>query len=199
LTSVLFITGAGGALGRAVCLQFAQDGVKQISGLDISKKGLDETASILLQVFPGVVFHKIVADLTREEEVQRAIQETVLKFGRIDYAVNNAGIGQPLKPTSETNLADFDKVMAVNVKGLFLCEKYELLQMEKQEPRNLANSSSCVTSSPSGRSSLTIRECNTRPESKGAIVNVSSILGFLSMANLSLYNASKHGKLEFRA
>lgn len=179
-------------MGRAICLQFAQDGVRRISGLDISESALNETESVLLQGFPDVVFYKLVADLTREEEVQLAIQETVLKFGRIDYAVNNAGIGQPLKPTSETKLADFDTVMAVNVRGVFLCEKYELLQMQEQEPRNSATSGSLAVSpvpnrSPSGGS-------RARPASKGIIVNVSSILGFLSMPNLSLYNASKHGK-----
>jgi NAD(P)-dependent dehydrogenase (short-subunit alcohol dehydrogenase family) len=130
----------------------------------------------LHKAFPDVVFHKVVADLTKEENVQSAVQETVQKFGSIDYAVNNAGIGQPLKPSSETNLADFDRLMAVNVKGVFLCEKYELQQMQKQEPRNSSSSA--------------------RPASKGVIVNVSSILGFLAMPNLSLYNASKHGKLE---
>jgi len=143
---VLFITGAGGALGRAVCLQFAREGVQRISGLDISARALDETASALLENFPDVVFHKAVADLTREEDIRGAIEQTVLKFGCIDYAINNAGIGQPLKPTSEIDLADFDKVMAVNLKGVFLSEKYELLQMEKQEPRALTHSSRCAVS-----------------------------------------------------
>jgi NAD(P)-dependent dehydrogenase (short-subunit alcohol dehydrogenase family) len=140
---------------------------------------MKDTASVLHKAFPHVVFHQLVADLTNEENVRRAVQETVQKFGSIDYAVNNAGIGQPLKPSSETSLADFDKLMAVNVKGVFLCEKYELLQMQKQEPHNSVKSSSTI-----------------RPASKGVIVNVSSILGFLAIPNLSLYNASKHGRLE---
>lgn len=79
-------------------------------------------------------FLPLALDLTQESEVESAIQKTVAKFGRIDYAINNAGIGQPLKPTSETDVADFEKVMAVNLKGVFLCEKHELRQMEKQEP-----------------------------------------------------------------
>ncbi len=73
--------------------------------------------------------------MTNEDEVEQAIRKTVDAFGRIDYAVNNAAIGQrKLGPTSETDLDEFDRVMGVNLRGVFICEKYELRQMELQEP-----------------------------------------------------------------
>lgn len=58
----------------------------------------------------------------------------VEKFGRLDYAVNNAGIGQPLGVTAKTTPEDFDKVVGVNMKGLWHCERFELEQMMKQTP-----------------------------------------------------------------
>lgn len=115
-------------------MQFARDGATKIAGLDISAASLDGTAQELAQEFEGVEFLSIVTDLTQEEEVKKAIEQTVARFGRIDYAINNAAIGQTLAPTSETSLTEFDKVMAVNLRGVFICEKYELRQMEKQEP-----------------------------------------------------------------
>lgn len=101
----------------------------------------------------------------------KAIHLTVSTFGRLDYAVNNAGIGQPLATTADTVLHDFDKVMAVNVKGVWLAEKFELQQMLKQD----------VVPSLSGQ--------------RGAIVNVSSVLGLLAMPHLGLYNSAKHAIL----
>jgi NAD(P)-dependent dehydrogenase (short-subunit alcohol dehydrogenase family) len=82
-----------------------------------------------------VEFLKIPVDLSKEAEVAKAIEITVAKFGRIDYAVNNAAVGQRrLVPTSEASLEDFDRLMSVNFRGVFICDKYELKQMETQEP-----------------------------------------------------------------
>lgn len=121
-------------MGRAVCMQFARDGVTRIAGLDISSESLDHTAEEFGKEGLKVEFVKLVVNLTQEAEVEQAIQQTVAAFGRIDYACNVAGIGQRLSPTSEATMEEFDKVMAVNLRGCFLCEKYELRQMEKQEP-----------------------------------------------------------------
>lgn len=128
-------------------LQFARDGVTRIAGLDISAEGLEGTAKELLQECPGVDFLKLKADLTKEAEVEDAIKQVVDKFGRIDYAVNNAGIGQKLAPTSETTLEEFDRVIAVNLRGVYICEKHELRQMEKQTP--IETTSRCVLSTGS--------------------------------------------------
>lgn len=132
--SVAFVTGAGGTVGRATILQFARDGVSKIAGLDISSDAIAESEKAMRQEFPGVKFLSIVADLTKIDQVQNAIQLVVKMFGRLDHAVNNAGIGQVLLPTAETSDSEFDKVMNVNLKGLWHCEKFELAQMEKQDP-----------------------------------------------------------------
>lgn len=122
----------------------------------------------------------IVADLTVEEAVRAAINQVVQKFGAIHYAINNAGVGQPLVPTGEANPADFDRVMNINFKGVWLCEKYELLEMVKQVERPVSASVS----------SLATVRCE-----RGSIVNVSSVLGYLAMKNLAIYNSSKHAIL----
>ncbi|KAI1859613.1 uncharacterized protein JN550_011921 [Neoarthrinium moseri] len=171
-SGVAFITGAGGAVGQATCIQFARDGVTRISGLDISKSGLEATASILSKDFPNVKFHPVVLDLTVEAEVQRAVNETVATFGRLDYAVNNAGVAQRLLPTTGVTLDEYNKLMDINIKAVYLCEKYELMQMLTQDP-------------------LPANELH-RNGSRGTIVNVASIAGFLAMPSLSLYTMSKH-------
>ncbi|RFU25146.1 hypothetical protein B7463_g11191, partial [Scytalidium lignicola] len=175
LSGVVFITGAGGAVGRATALRFAHHGAKKIAGLDINPTALDGTASALNAVNPDVEFLAITADLTSEEAVASAIETVVSKFGAIHYAINNAGVGQLLLPTGETETKDFDRVMSINFKGVWVCEKYELEQMIKQEPRTISSSGSI--------------------SERGAIINVSSVLGYMAMPNLGIYNSSKHAIL----
>ncbi|EXJ63540.1 uncharacterized protein A1O5_11301 [Cladophialophora psammophila CBS 110553] len=173
---VALITGAGGSIGRAVALGFARHGVTGIAGLDVSSKGLQGTASALSAVYPAVKFLPITADLTSESAVANAVSQVVAEFGAIHYAANNAGIGRPFGPTHETDTKDYDCVMEVNVKGVWLCEKYELEQMLKQEPRQVNPSVPGVLE-------------------RGSIVVTASTLGLRAMSNLSVYNMSKHAVL----
>lgn len=173
---VAFITGAGGSIGRAVALGFARHGVTKIAGLDVSSQGLQETASVLAAAYPDVQFLPISADLTSETAVASAVAQVVSKFGGIQYAANNAGIGRPYGPTDETDTKDYDSVMEVNVKGVWLCEKYELAQMVKQEPRQVNPAVPAILE-------------------RGSIVNTASTLALRAMPNLSVYNTSKHAVL----
>lgn len=75
-----------------------------------------------------------MTDLTQAEQVQHAIECTVKEFGRIDHAVNNAGIGQKFGTTAETSGQEYEKVLSVNLKGVWHCERLELEQMIKQDP-----------------------------------------------------------------
>ncbi|KAK5047283.1 hypothetical protein LTR84_006805 [Exophiala bonariae] len=134
LRGAALITGAGGALGRAITLQFARDGVRRIAALDLSDKGLTETAEALKSEVPNVEFLPISVDIGDEEQVIRAFGSTVSKFGRIDYAINNAAIAAPFLPTGETTIADFERVQRVNLRGTWLCEREALKQMVNQEP-----------------------------------------------------------------
>jgi NAD(P)-dependent dehydrogenase (short-subunit alcohol dehydrogenase family) len=128
------VTGAGGSIGRACILQFARDGVQRIAGLDVSVDALKQTEAILRSQFPSVQFLSLQADLSQEKEVQDAFCKVADIFGRIDYAVNNAAIGGPFAPTADNTLQDLDRVLAVNLRGLWLCERAELQLMQSQEP-----------------------------------------------------------------
>ncbi|VUC26546.1 unnamed protein product [Clonostachys rosea] len=170
------ITGAGGALGRAIAQSLARHGVSKIGGLDISTSGLDGTKNTLAEAYPAVEFLPVQADLASADSTSEAICKVISAFGRIDYAINNAGVGQELAPSGDTSVEEFDRVMNVNFRGLWLCEKYELRQMEKQEAR-------------------AVNPFNPSIKEKGSIVNVSSVLGFMAMPHLGVYNSSKHATL----
>jgi NAD(P)-dependent dehydrogenase (short-subunit alcohol dehydrogenase family) len=128
------VTGAGGAVGRATILQFARDGVVKLAGLDVVENALKETERLLKEVSPDAQFLSLVADLTNGDQVKAAFQSVIDQFGRVDYAVNNAGIGSPHTLTADAQDADFERVIGVNVKGVWNCERLELAQMVKQEP-----------------------------------------------------------------
>ena len=104
--------------------------------------------------------------------MERAVQEAVEKFGRIDYAANFAGISGPLDPISDLDLAAWQKTQDVNTTGIFLATKYELRQMMKQ-------------------SSIDGIEENRVPQ-QGSIVNCASVNSLLSMPGTAAYTASKH-------
>ncbi|KAL6406513.1 hypothetical protein AUP68_09310 [Ilyonectria robusta] len=170
------VTGAGGALGRAIVLGLARHGVTKVAGMDVNSSALDETKTKLATEFPGVQFLSVEADVSSEQSTSQAISSIIREFGRIDYAVNNAGIGQKLAPSGNTSIQEFEKVMNVNFRGLWLCEKLELSQMEKQEPR-------------------VVNPLNPSVMERGCIVNISSVLGFMAMPHLGVYNSSKHATL----
>lgn len=75
-----------------------------------------------------------MADMSNENEIKTAFQQVVLKFGRIDYAINNAAIASPFVTTGDAELKDFDRVQNINLRGTWLCEREELRQMINQEP-----------------------------------------------------------------
>ncbi|EXJ82884.1 hypothetical protein A1O3_06700 [Capronia epimyces CBS 606.96] len=173
LQGVAFITGAGGALGRAIAIEFARQGVKRIAGLDLREDALIGTAEALKAEASDVEFLPVTGDMSDEEQIKDVFAKVVAKFGRIDYAINNAAIGSPFIPTDETATADFDRVQKINVKGTWLCEREELRQMLKQDP---------LPQQPGSR----------RVPSRGSIVVVSSLLGIRAQPLNGLYTLSKH-------
>lgn len=123
---VALVTGAGSGIGQATALVLAGEGA-QVVAADIN---LDSAAETVRQIEGGGGKALAVAvDVTREEEVARMVEAAVDRFGRLDGAFNNAGIGPKQGPTGGVELADWSRVIAVNLTGVMLCMKHEINAM----------------------------------------------------------------------
>jgi NAD(P)-dependent dehydrogenase (short-subunit alcohol dehydrogenase family) len=125
---VAIVTGAGSGIGRAVAESYAREGAKVIVS-DINETHGEETVSLIKKAGGEAFFVK--ADSSSAEENKKLVEATVTKYGRLDIACNNAGIGGPAAPTGEYDIAGWDKVIAINLSGVFYGCRYQLEQMEK--------------------------------------------------------------------
>jgi NAD(P)-dependent dehydrogenase (short-subunit alcohol dehydrogenase family) len=127
---VALVTGAASGIGRAVAIRFAAEGARVVVSTDADIHGAEETIQAIERTGGDAAF--VRADVSSAEDVRRLVSETVARFGRLDCAVNNAGITGPTLPTAELEDDDWDRITAVNLKGAFLCLKYEIRQMLSQ-------------------------------------------------------------------
>lgn len=135
---VVMITGAASGIGRATALAFARQGAKVSIG-DVSD-GADETVEMIKQAGGEALF--VRTDVANAASVEAFVEATVKHFGALDCAFNNAGILPPSKPLAETEESDFDKVIAVDLKGVWLCLKYQIRQMLKTGGGAIVNTAS---------------------------------------------------------
>lgn len=126
---VALVTGAGSGIGRASAQKFAQEGA-QVIVADIVTEGGNETVRVIREAGGEAAFVK--TDVSQAKEVEALIRTTVETYGRLDYAHNNAGIEGNAAPIADYSEADFDRVISINLKGVWLCMKYEVIQMLKQ-------------------------------------------------------------------
>ena len=135
------VTGAGGGIGRATAQVMANEGARVVV-CDVNVAGGEETVGLIRDTGGEAVFVK--ADVSRAEEVQALVQSAVKHYGRLDCAYNNAGVHARDRDmrTAEISEEDWDYVMDVNLKGIWLCMKYEILQMLKQGGGSIVNASS---------------------------------------------------------
>lgn len=138
------ITGAAKGLGRAIALRFADEGAKVVAVTDRDMDGLAKTKE-MIEVKGGEVT-TLKVDVSNEENTQRMAKETIAKYGAIDVLVNNAAIFDGLKRQSFMEISgdEWDKVMTVNVKGMWLCAKAVTPQMKKQKKGRIINIGSSV-------------------------------------------------------
>jgi NAD(P)-dependent dehydrogenase (short-subunit alcohol dehydrogenase family) len=110
-----YITGAGSGIGQYTAYSFAKYGAKNLVLTDIRPENLKTTIAQLKKDAPHVQIEAIEMDTSKEEDVDRSILQAIKRFGRLDYAVNNAGVGGPALPTTEMELADFNRTCAINL------------------------------------------------------------------------------------
>ena len=126
---VALVNGAGSGIGQGVALRFAQEGAR-LALFDIRQASLDETADKLKET--GADFECFSGDVSLTEDVARFFDGAVKRFGRIDICVNNAGIGNPPLPLVQMTDEGFDRTIAVNLRGVFLCMRAAGRQMIAQ-------------------------------------------------------------------
>lgn len=136
---VALVTGGAGGIGRATCLAFAREGAK-VAVADLSAEAAANVARDVAA--EGGEAIGIQVDVTRADQVAAMVQQVVTRFGRLDVAFNNAGIDIEHEPLAKTSEAMFDELMSVNVKGVWLCMKYEIAQMLEQGGGAIVNTSS---------------------------------------------------------
>lgn len=124
---VALVTGGAAGIGRATALAFADEGVDVVIA-DRDAAAGKATCELLRQ--RGVRARFVRCDVTVEAEVAALVATTVAEFGRLDYAFNNAGIEIERTRVAESDIETFDAIMSVNVKGVWLCMKHELLHMQ---------------------------------------------------------------------
>jgi NAD(P)-dependent dehydrogenase (short-subunit alcohol dehydrogenase family) len=136
---VALVTGGTSGIGKATASALGAAGAKVVFSGRREHEGEDVASSIGKS---GAECLFVRSDVSVEADVQELIGQTVATYGRLDCAFNNAGIESPAKPLHEHSLEHFDNLMAINVRGLFLCMKYELQQMITQGSGVIVNNSS---------------------------------------------------------
>lgn len=136
---VALVTGAAKGMGLAAARAFAESGAA-VAMADVDTPTLRNEAQALMKA--GYKALAITCDVADEAQVQDMIAATIKEFGRLDVAFNNAGIQSPVTDTADLESAEFDRVMSINLRSVWLCMKYELLAMRQQGSGAIVNNSS---------------------------------------------------------
>ena len=136
---VAFVTGAASGIGRATAIAFARAGA-DVAVADVAVSENADTARAVES--HGVRSLAVRCDVTSSGDVEAALQSTLEEFGRLDAAFNNAGIEQEPKLAAETTEEEWDRILAVNLRGVFLCMKYQIPLMLKLGGGAIVNTSS---------------------------------------------------------
>jgi NAD(P)-dependent dehydrogenase (short-subunit alcohol dehydrogenase family) len=170
-SQVAIVTGSSSGNGRAIALALSSSGATIVCA-DLNKKARKEGYEHDIEIdTDAVIQHRggkavyVQADVRYASEVENLVTRTVSEFGRLDIMVSNAGVGTGLHTILEEAEENYDFVMAVNTKGVWLCCKYAIEQMLKQEPLESA--------------------------SRGKIVNIASVAALIGRTRHHAYSASK--------
>lgn len=138
---VAVITGGAAGIGRATALLFANKGAIVVIS-DIDKESGNQTLIELKKIRTECEFIK--ADVSKEDDIRYLMEDTVKKFGGIDILFNNAGVGNSEKKLADMTVEEWDYVVDINLKGVFLGMKYAIPEMEKRGGGSIINTSSLL-------------------------------------------------------
>jgi NAD(P)-dependent dehydrogenase (short-subunit alcohol dehydrogenase family) len=136
---VAFVTGAASGIGRATALTFAREGGSVVVS-DVSEQNVRDTARMIEEL--GGRALAVACDVTRTEDVKAALDRTIETFGRLDAAFNNAGVENEVKAMADVTEEEWDRIVAVNLRGVFLCMKHEIPLMLERGGGAIVNASS---------------------------------------------------------
>ncbi|MEM9934009.1 MAG: glucose 1-dehydrogenase [Bacteroidota bacterium] len=136
---ICLITGAASGIGRAAALAFAKNGA-QVVVTDISIEGGEETVALIRKNHGQANFMRV--NVSKSAEVDQMVEQVVKQHGKLDIAINNAGIGGPWARLTDINFADWDRIMGINLSGVFYCMKAELTVMAESGGGAIINTSS---------------------------------------------------------
>jgi glucose 1-dehydrogenase len=134
INKVAIVTGSSKGIGKAIVLAFARS--KQYSGIIVNARRIEEAQSVTYDIEKSYsswcTSTAIEADVSKESDCIKLIEETVFKYGRIDVLVNNAGVQEDI-PLTETTLEEWYKIIGIDLTGPFVCSREAIRQMQKQE------------------------------------------------------------------
>ncbi|GKT41398.1 putative oxidoreductase YxbG [Colletotrichum spaethianum] len=187
LRGTAFITGAASGIGKQTALAFAKNGITRLALADVNREALQATSNLLRRQYRAVEVLDLPIDVRNASEVTIGIAEAVSCFGRLDVAVNNAGIGGSGRSTHETDEDEFVRVVDIDLYGVLRCQREEIKVMLRQE---YAQRVPKVSVKVAALIDLGFRR------GRGAIINVASVLGVVSPAPFmfqTAYSTAKHG------
>lgn len=138
---VTIVTGAASGIGRAVAIAYAKAGARVVVS-DVSPQAGEETVALVKQAGSEGLF--VAADVANPDDCRKLVERTVQAYGRLDVACNNAGIAGDLAPTADYTVEGWNKVIAINLTGVFLCMKYQIPQMLKAGGGAIVNMASIL-------------------------------------------------------
>jgi NAD(P)-dependent dehydrogenase (short-subunit alcohol dehydrogenase family) len=160
-------------IGQYTAYALARQGVRAFALLD--RNALTTTISELKKLAPDAAILDFSLDVTSETAINDSVARTAREFGRIDYAVNNAGIGGTIAPSSQIAVSEFENILAVNTTAVWQCQRAQIRQMLTQDKRSASYRSN-----------------------RGSIVNVASMYGVVAPTPdvpTTAYSTSKHAVL----
>ena len=138
---VALVTGGASGIGEACALTFARGGAK-VAVVDLNDELGEKTAAAARQAGAEAIYLRV--DVSDPAAVEKMVADTVKAFGRVDIAVNNAGIGGELNPTGAYSIEGWRKVIDINLNGVFYCMRHEIPQMLKQGSGVIVNMTSIL-------------------------------------------------------